>query len=313
MAETPANGDETLGLADTLQWLAVLYADISGSSRLYEQFGDVAAQRDIVRCLNLLTEVAQAHGGRLEQTIGDEVMCSFVLPERAAQAAVAMHEKLRAASAANTFVSGTLRVRIGWHYGVAESINGELGGALLVIAQQITSLARPDEILASDTAVGALSAPWRSSAQRLDTIESRVDGQPLTIYHLPWDKDEEVTQFRLGKAPTRVIVSTRLTLRHGDTTVVLDANQRRCVVGRGRDSDLPTGSRFTSKRHAEVVYRRGRFYVIDNSINGTFIAPQGGMVQHLHHEEVALLGSGVIMFGSPASKDPDASVSYECI
>ena len=158
MVNAPAIGEETFGLADTLQWLAVLYADISGSSRLYEQFGDVTAQRDIVRCLTLLTEVAQAHGGRLERTIGDEVMCSFVLPERAAQAAVAMHEKLREASAAQAFVSGTLRVRIGWHYGVAESHDGELGGALPLVAQQVTALARPDEILASDPAVAALSA-----------------------------------------------------------------------------------------------------------------------------------------------------------
>jgi len=312
MNEEQVTGDETLGLADTLQWLAVLYADISGSSRLYEQFGDVTAQRDIVRCLNLLTEVAQQHGGRLERTIGDEVMCSFVLPERAAEAAVAMHEKLREASAAQRFVSGTLRVRIGWHYGVAEASNGELGGALPVIAQQVTSLARPDEILASESAIGALSADWRASAQRLDTIDSRVDGQPMTLYRLPWDKDEEVTQFRLGKAPTRVIVSTRLVLRHGAIEVVLDADHRRCAVGRGRDADLATGSRFTSKRHAEVVYRRGRFYVIDNSINGTFVAPEGGAVQHLHHEEGALLGSGVIMFGSPANKDPGASVAYRC-
>lgn len=313
MANGPVTGEETFGLADTLQWLAVLYADISGSSRLYEQFGDVTAQRDIVRCLTLLTEVAQAHGGRLERTIGDEVMCSFVLPERAAQAAVAMHEKLREASAAQAFVSGTLRVRIGWHYGVAESHDGELGGALPLVAQQVTALARPDEILASDPAVAALSAGWRSAAQRLDTIESRVDGQPLTIYRLPWDKDEEVTQFRLGKTPARVIVSTRLVLRHGATVLALDANRRRCSVGRGRDADLATGSRFTSKRHAEILYRRGRFYVVDNSINGTFIAPEGSQVQHLHHEEAALLGKGVIMFGSPANRDPAASVSYECV
>ena len=157
MAGERAGGDETLSLADTLRWLVVLYADISGSSRIYEQAGDATAQRDIVRCLNLLAEVAHRHGGRLEQTIGDEVMCSFLLPDNAAQAAVAMHEQLREASAAKVFVSGVLRVRIGWHYGVAEAHEGELGGALPVLAQQVTGLARPDEILATDAAVSALA------------------------------------------------------------------------------------------------------------------------------------------------------------
>ncbi len=312
MAAERAAGDETVSLADTLRWLVVLYADISGSSRIYEQVGDATAQRDIVRCLNLLAEVAHGHGGCLEQTIGDEVMCSFVLPDKAAQAAVAMHERLREASAAKLFVSGVLRVKIGWHYGLAEAHGGELGGALPVVAQQVTGLARPDEILATDAAVSALSSSWRSAAQRLDTIDSRVDGQAMTLYRLPWDKDEEVTQFRLGKTPARVVTSKRLVLRHGELEVVLDADHRRCAIGRGRDSDLATGSRFTSKRHAEVVYRRGRFYVIDNSINGTFIAPASGTVQHLHHEQAVLSGTGVIMFGSPANKDPAASVSYQC-
>ena len=312
MAGERAGGDETLSLADTLGWLAVLYADISNSSGIYEQAGDATAQRDIVRCLNLLAEVAHSHGGRLEQTIGDEVMCSFVLADKAAHAAVAMHEQLRAASAAKLFVSGVLRVRIGWHYGLAEAHEGELGGALPVVAQQVTGLARPDEILATDAAVDALSAVWRSAAQRLDTIDSRVDGQPMTLYRLPWDKDEEVTHFRLGKTPTRVVTCKRLVLRHAEREVVLDGAHRRCSIGRGRDSDLATGSRFTSKRHAEVVYRHGRFYVIDNSINGTFIAPDGATVQHLHHEAAVLLGRGLIMFGSPASKDPAASVSYQC-
>lgn len=312
MAGERAAGDKTLNLADRLRWLAVLYADISGSTLIYEQAGDATAQRDIVRCLNLLAAIAHSHGGRLEQTIGDEVMCSFVLPDQAAQAAVAMHEQLREASAAKVFVSGVLRVRIGWHYGLAEAHEGELGGALPVVAQQVTGLARPEEILATDAAVSALSAAWRSAAQRLDTIDSRLDGQPMTLYRLPWDKDEDVTHFRLGKAPTRVVTSKRLLLRHAEHEVVLDAEHRRCSIGRGRDSDLATGSRFTSKRHAEVVYRRGRFYLIDNSINGTFIAPDGGTVQHLHHEQAALLGRGVIMFGSPANKDPAASVNYQC-
>ena len=312
MAGERASGDTTVNLADTLRWLAVLYADISGSSRIYEQVGDATAQRDIVRCLNLLAEVAHSHGGRLEQTIGDEVMCSFVLPDQAAQAAVAMHEQLREASAAKVFVSGVLRVRIGWHYGLAEANEGELDGALPVVAKQVTGLARPDEILATDAAVTALSSSWRSAAQRLDTIDSRLDGRPMTLYRLPWDKDEEVTHYRLRKTPARIVTSKRLVLRHAERELVLDADHRRCSIGRGRDSDLATGSRFTSKRHAEVVYRRGRFYIIDNSINGTFIAPDGATVQHLHHEQAALFGRGVIMFGSPANKDPAASVNYQC-
>ena len=57
--------------------LAVLFADVSGSTSLYEKLGDARALECIGLCLNIMREVTAEHGGRVIKTIGDEVMCVF--------------------------------------------------------------------------------------------------------------------------------------------------------------------------------------------------------------------------------------------
>ena len=64
----------------------VLFADVSGSTKLYETIGDAAAHEAIARCLGKLREAAEKSGGRLVKTIGDEVMVLFPGPDAAAMA-----------------------------------------------------------------------------------------------------------------------------------------------------------------------------------------------------------------------------------
>src|SRR2546422_11668031 len=69
----------------------VLFADVSGSTRLYETAGDAAALDAIGRCIERLSQAAEATGGRVLKTMGDEVMGLFPTPDAAASAASEMH------------------------------------------------------------------------------------------------------------------------------------------------------------------------------------------------------------------------------
>jgi adenylate cyclase len=51
-------------LSNTQLRLVVLYADVSGSTRLYEKFGDTIACADIHTCIDLLTEVVERFEGK---------------------------------------------------------------------------------------------------------------------------------------------------------------------------------------------------------------------------------------------------------
>ena len=95
--------------------LAVLFADVSGSTRLYETLGDERALATVGRCVELMREACDGHAGRVIKTIGDEVMAVFPLADEAAQAAAVMQarigaEAVHAARSAWRSASGSISV-----------------------------------------------------------------------------------------------------------------------------------------------------------------------------------------------------------
>ena len=60
--------------------MAILFADVCGSTKIYERHGDERARKMIGRCIKLMTDATAEHGGVLIKTIGDEVMCRFPIP-----------------------------------------------------------------------------------------------------------------------------------------------------------------------------------------------------------------------------------------
>src|SRR2546430_2899161 len=92
----------------------VLFADVSGSTSLYETAGDVAALDAIGLCIGRLSQAAESTGGRGLKTMGDEGMGLFPTPDAAANGGSQMHPAL----ATPPPVHGTqLRLRIRLHSG----------------------------------------------------------------------------------------------------------------------------------------------------------------------------------------------------
>ena len=79
------------------------------STRLYEEFGDAIARADIAECIEVLSSAVTSLDGEVIKTIGDEIMCAFVDPVRAALASTEMQAALRKASEESRFKMGTLR------------------------------------------------------------------------------------------------------------------------------------------------------------------------------------------------------------
>ena len=64
-------------MPDEASDVAVLFADVSGSTKLYETVGDADALEAIGRCLSLVRIACEGQGGRVVKTIGDEIMAVF--------------------------------------------------------------------------------------------------------------------------------------------------------------------------------------------------------------------------------------------
>ena len=77
-------------MSEQLGEASVLFADVSGSTKLYEIAGDAVAHAAIEQCVNLMREKTLNAKGRVVKTIGDEVMSCFPTADAAADAAIEM-------------------------------------------------------------------------------------------------------------------------------------------------------------------------------------------------------------------------------
>ncbi len=297
---------------DTIQKLAILYADVSGSTHIYEKYGDVIARQNIETCISVLSDVAASLDGDVVKTIGDEAMCKFPNAVKAAMAATAMHEALQLASEQGQFSIGEVHVKIGWHYGAVRYRGKEIIGEAPIIAQQVIHLAKKDETLTSSQSVDALPEELKYDARFINSVEADAWDGELKIYGLPWEEKEEVTRISQLPSAEEDADHKALLLDYGGIQIRLDSGHTHCRVGRGETNDLCVDGKFTSKSHAEITFRHGVFHLRDNSTNGTAIYFANGRNIRLHREEELLTDHGTIYFGGTPLNDPHAGVIFRC-
>ncbi|MDE2094077.1 MAG: adenylate/guanylate cyclase domain-containing protein, partial [Burkholderiales bacterium] len=72
----------------------VLFADLRGSTSMYETLGNTDATAVVTQSISLLARIVGNHDGRVIKTLGDGLMAMFVSPVSAVAAADDMHESL---------------------------------------------------------------------------------------------------------------------------------------------------------------------------------------------------------------------------
>ena len=124
-------------MSKSTETLAILFADIAGSTALYENLGDTKARELVSACTSILTREMAKYKGRLIKTIGDEIMCVFPTAEGAAQAACDMQSSLEKEKPGGDVA---MYVRVGFHYGEVISENNDVFGDAVNVAARITAV-----------------------------------------------------------------------------------------------------------------------------------------------------------------------------
>ena len=294
----------------SLDKLAVLYADVSGSTRLYEQYGNDIARADISTCIEMFAKVAEGLSGEPLKTIGDEIMCAFVEPVKAALAATEMQAGLRRASEEGRFKMGVLHIKIGWHFGAVSWRDNELIGEAPITAQQIINKAKADEILTSKQSVDELPPPLFPNIHPIETVPAEAWSGDLMICKMPWEQTGEETQINSRPHVAVEGIEIALKLEYEGTKVRVDTRNTTWTIGRGKQADLRVDGKLTSRQHAVITCRQGRFNVRDESTNGTYVVNDDGERRHLRREEGVVAGTGTIGFGAPPEEDPGGPIRF---
>jgi len=286
--------------------MTVLFADVCGSTRLYETLGDTEALATIGRCVSVMSAVCVGHGGRVVKTIGDEAMAVFPTAEKAANAAAEMQARISELPPAG---ETRLAIRVGFHEGPAIEADSDVFGDSVNVAARMVGLAKREQIITSAETAGALPAWMRTRIREMDTLTVKGKSKDMGVVEFLWqDEESDLTAVATRWKP----LPAHIVLHHGAKELVLDESTSTITFGRDAQSDVVIADRKASRLHARLERRRDKFVIVDQSSNGTYVTVEGEPEIMLRREELILRGKGRVSFGHAHLDDPAEFVTFSC-
>lgn len=297
-------------MQETVIKAAILFADVAGSTRLYEALGDVRAQQLIAQCLQQMSDIVARHHGTVIKTIGDELMCQFPSAVAAVQAAcdiqVTLHE------GGTTPDSPKLQVRIGLQYGDVIHKGKDLFGDTVNVAARMVANAGAGQIVTTEQTIAQLPSESEIAIREFDRTLIKGKQNEMVIYQILWEQDTGLltTSFKtipLNERPLSLYVN------YNNLEKKMPPNSPGIRLGRNKQCEVVVDSSTASRFHARFESRRGKIVLIDSSTNGTYVRTREGRDVYLHREELLLSGEGTISLGIPISETNEHLIHYKCL
>ena len=292
---------------ESVSQAAVLFADVSGSTRLYETAGDTIASAAINQCVMMLRQKTEAAGGRVIKTIGDEIMSVFPTVDAAAKAAMNMQSGVLQLPP----VAGTrIGIRIGFNFGPVLERNDDVFGDAVNVAARLASQAQKDQIITSRETVEALSPALKAVCRQLYSIQVKGREQKVELCQLTWKRSEGMTTI-VTTVEALHAVKTTLRLNYRGQNIVLDQARSSLALGREKSSELVIQDIKASRAHCKIERRMDKYVLADHSANGTYVTIAGDKEVVLKREEFTLRGRGWIAFGQSRANTSEV-VEFFC-
>ncbi len=289
----------------------ILFADICGSTRLFEKYGDVRARQIETRVLDVLAAQTDAQGGEVVKTIGDEIMSRFPDAESAVRASCAMHQALKEDPA---LAQLNIAVKIGLHHGPVLVEKNDVFGDAVNIAARMVSLAKGDQIITTRETVGCLPTGIQQMTRNLGRSQVRGKQEEMEICEVIWHNSTSLTQMATGRQEElRSLLFTRLMLEYRDRKLELAPATQTFTIGRDERSSLVVDRELVSRSHANIEFRQGKFVLVDHSTNGTYLLLENGARFFVRREEFTLHDRGIICLGQAAAENNPDLIRYQCV
>jgi adenylate cyclase len=281
-------------MARETQNLAVLFADICESTKLYSTLGDNAARGVVNACLSLVSGVAGRFKGRVVKTIGDEVLCVFRRADDAVMAASEMQSSVEAKRPGKYHV----QLHIGLHYGPVLVEDSDVFGDTVNAAAYLTAVAAAQQILTTESTERNLSPELRTTVRPVFKAVLKGSSDESTVYQVVWHHDvADLTDVNMRSHKIIPGDQGSLIVTHRNFSLRLDQTRPNITIGRGDDCDLVVHEKLASRKHVSIRLMRTHFYLVDHSLNGTFVSLESGDEVHVLRKELLLDGSGKLTLG----------------
>jgi len=315
----------------------VLFADLRGSTSMYETLGNADATAVVTRSVALLARIVAAHRGQVVKTLGDGLMAVFETPAESVAAADDMHDSLarigmgeeNPGDAANDEQAEDeesggaptlpprppvpLKLQVGLAQGEVVEMSGDVFGDAVNVAARLLDHAGDNETLATASVVEQLGEWERSRFRSLDKMQLRGRVEPVHV-HL----QEAVRRFGDTAATAYGDMLIPVAEPEGIRLVWLDLNRIYAgtslpvILGRSPQATYIIDDTRVSRSHARIDWHGGTFQLVDLSYNGTYVRfDNDPEIISLRRGACTLHGSGVIGLGAPPSEPISPCVRFE--
>ncbi|MCG6895211.1 MAG: adenylate/guanylate cyclase domain-containing protein [Desulfobacteraceae bacterium] len=289
--------------------LAILFADIAKSTHLYEVLGNKLAQKLIGQCIAIMSKVTIIHNGTVIKTIGDEIMCTFPTAMDAVSAGRDMHEALEDMPFEDKPEMAPPNIYVGIQYGPVIREEGDVFGDAVNVAARMVALAKQRQIITTQDTLDALSEDHGFEVQQIDETNVKGKSGKMAIYEVVWEQ-HDLTVMLDGGEDASPALKYSMEVKFGNQIVEVDENRPSITLGRQIHNDIVVNDNRVSRSHARIEYRRGKFFLIDQSTNGTYSLIQGKKSVNLRRDEAQLLGGGIIGLGREVTAESPSAVQY---
>jgi class 3 adenylate cyclase len=293
--------------------LAIVFADVVGSTKLYELLGDLRARDMVSICIEVMRGATEQNQGTVIKTMGDEVMATFPTADDALNAAAQMQKQITHHPGLKV-EEQSVAIRIGCNFGPVVHENRDIFGSAVHTANRMTSQAKAGQIMTTQTMVDQLSSEWRASVRQIDVATLKGRSSEVALYEVLWQPEDStsmVPQIAMNSRE-RSGKGQRLRLRYQGQEIVVEEGRTNIAMGRAEENDLVVKGNLISRLHARVELNRNKFMLIDQSTNGTFVVGKDGEEAFVRRDSMQIRGEGLIGLGKAPDSNSSQVIRYTC-
>jgi class 3 adenylate cyclase len=289
----------------------VLFADLRGSTALYETLGNAEATSVVTHTVAALGRAVPACGGTLVKTLGDGLMAVFASPAEGLQSAQQMHEELEALVSrgrergASPGLRG-LRLQVALARGEVVEMGGDCFGDAVNVSARLIDHASDNETLITAEVLTGLPADAQPRFRSLGWMHLRGRAEPVQVHVLGGRRGVDLPPTQFG-AVINTLEPEAVRLIWLNANEVFDGDRMPVVLGRSPQAHFRVDDSRVSRSHARVDWHGGVFQLTDLSYNGTYVRSARATVVACARRCVN--GSGSIGLGGTPT-DPTSPVLH---
>ena len=129
-----------------------------------------------------------------------------------------------------------------------------------------------------------------------------------TVYQVVWHPDtSQLTDVNIRSFKIIPGDQGSLLVSHRNTSLRLDQSRPNISIGRGEECELVVNEKLASRKHVSIRLINTNFYLVDHSLNGTFVSLESGEEVHVLRKELLLDSAGTMTLGRGAHEDEDVA------